>query len=145
MSCIHIHQTCCVWMRAVHPKTDFSRSSHSHDTPQHPGMDPGPAGTPRPGFQPQGDYAGHSFRIGDATSAALAGVEDSTIQALGRRQSAAFLQYIRMPREQLASIFEALGGAAVAPSPSPPKHCVEHRGRVLYLRIRTIFGHDLHI
>ena len=33
---------------------------------------------------PQSDYAGHSFWIGAATTAALAGVEDSTIQALGR-------------------------------------------------------------
>lgn len=31
---------------------------------------------------PQDDYAGHSFRIGAATSAALARIEDSTIQAL---------------------------------------------------------------
>ena len=33
---------------------------------------------------PQHEYAGHSFRIWAATSAALAGIEDSTIQALGR-------------------------------------------------------------
>ena len=32
---------------------------------------------------PVQDYAGHSFRIGAATTAAMAGVQDSTIQTLG--------------------------------------------------------------
>ena len=53
---------------------------------------------------PQGQYAGHSFRISAATSAALAGVEDSTIQILGRWQSAAFLRYVRTPQDRLAAI-----------------------------------------
>ena len=35
---------------------------------------------------PAQEYAGHSFRIEAATSAALAGVEDSTIQMLGQWQ-----------------------------------------------------------
>jgi len=57
---------------------------------------------------PQQLYAGHSFRIGAATTAAMAGVEDATIQTLGRWQSAAYLQYVRMPSEQLARLSTVL-------------------------------------
>ena len=57
---------------------------------------------------PQDHYAGHSFRIGAATSAALAGMEDSSIQLMGRWQSAAFLRYVRTPPEQLARLSATL-------------------------------------
>ena len=46
--------------------------------------------------------AGPSFRIGVATTAAQARIEDSVIQTLGRWSSYAFLAYIRTPRDQLA-------------------------------------------
>ncbi len=48
-------------------------------------------------------YAGHSFRIGAATTANECGLNDSTIQMLGRWSSSAYLVYIRTPREQLAA------------------------------------------
>ena len=46
-------------------------------------------------------YCGHSFRIGAATTAAAKGVEDCIIKTLGRWESLAYLQYIKLPREQL--------------------------------------------
>ena len=49
-------------------------------------------------------YSGHSFRIGAATTAALAGVEESTIKALGRWESAAYLAYLKIPRDSLTAI-----------------------------------------
>ena len=60
------------------------------------------------GFNPR-DYAGHSFRIGAATTAGACGLNDSTIQMLGRWSSSAYLAYIKTPREQLASLSAVLG------------------------------------
>ena len=40
---------------------------------------------------PQHQYAGYSFRIGAAMTAAVAGIENSTIQALGHWHSSALL------------------------------------------------------
>ena len=49
-------------------------------------------------------YSGHSFRAGAATTAAAMQVEDSVIKTLGRWESAAYLLYIRMPKEDLKHI-----------------------------------------
>ena len=54
-------------------------------------------------------FAGHSLRIGDATSAAEKGLEDSTIRALGRWRSDAYHRYIRLPHSHLATASGSLG------------------------------------
>ena len=40
--------------------------------------------------------------------AAACGIEDSTIQTSGRWESSAYLRYVRIPRETLASISKSL-------------------------------------
>ena len=56
---------------------------------------------------PAKDYAGHSFRIGAATTAAMIGLEDSTIQILGHWKSSSYqlaIYSIRANPGQLASM-----------------------------------------
>ena len=57
-------------------------------------------------------YAGHSFRIGAATTAAAVGLEDSLIKTLGRWESSAYLAYVRIPREHLAAVSKRLVGTS---------------------------------
>ena len=49
-------------------------------------------------------FAGHSFRIGAATTAASAGICDSSIQSLGHWKSNAYLLYIRAEPQKLAKV-----------------------------------------
>ena len=55
-------------------------------------------------------YAGHSFRIGAATTAARRGIQDSLIKTMGRWESAAYTVYIRTPRETLCAVSSTLAG-----------------------------------
>ena len=49
-------------------------------------------------------YAGHSFRVGAASTTAANGVEDSLIQTLGTWKSSAYLTYVCIPTHNLAAI-----------------------------------------
>lgn len=55
-------------------------------------------------------FAGHSFRAGAATTAALVGIDDAMIQTLGRWRSSAYLLYIRIPRNELRGVAKRLSG-----------------------------------
>ena len=63
-------------------------------------------------------YSGHSFRIGAATSAALAGMPNHTIKMLGRWESSAYALYIRTPAEELAEESARLLAPRLSTTPS---------------------------
>ena len=58
-------------------------------------------------------FSGHSFRIGAASTAAAAGLEDSLIQTLGRWKSDAYLLYVRIPPSSLAAVSPTLAHCSV--------------------------------
>ena len=58
-------------------------------------------------------YTGHSFRIGAATTAASAGIQDSTIQTLGRWKSSAYLLYIRLSPSRLVDLSTTMAHSSI--------------------------------
>ena len=58
-------------------------------------------------------YAGHSFRIGAATTAAMVGIEDSLIKTMGRWESAAYQLYVRVPRCRLTTVAQRMAEEGV--------------------------------
>ena len=62
---------------------------------------------------PAASFAGHSFRIGAATTAATAGLEDSTIQTLGRWKSSSYLLYVCLEPCRLISVSATLANCQI--------------------------------
>ena len=58
-------------------------------------------------------YTGHSFRIEAATTAASAGIQDSTIQTLGCWKSSAYLLYIRLNPSRLADLSTTMAHSSI--------------------------------
>ena len=71
-------------------------------------------------------YSGHSFRIGAASAAAQAGIEDSVIQMLGRWHSSAYVRYIRTPREQLAALSARMASQTYRKEAGPGEPSTRH-------------------
>ena len=65
------------------------------------------------------DYAGHSFRIGAATTAAACGIPVETIKTLGCWKREAYHPFISLPREHLADISKALVFSKSLEYPAP--------------------------
>ena len=62
------------------------------------------------GLHPE-KYAGYSFWIGAATTAAASGVQDSLIKTMGRWESVAYQLYVRTPRDQLVAVASTVASA----------------------------------
>ena len=62
---------------------------------------------------PAHQYVGHSFRRGAATTAAMVGIQDSSIQTLGGWKSLAYLIYIKLQPHQLSQVSAALSKCSI--------------------------------
>lgn len=57
---------------------------------------------------PASRFAGHSFRIGAATTTGRCGVPESLIKTLGRWESSAYMCYMRKSPETLQAVSRIL-------------------------------------